>query len=274
MHHGLSALRAVFYASCCLLPVGVHAGEFDSEHIFGFMIGTDIGGRGEREFQSQSTGSFGRSGGRHSAGQQEFELEFVPAENLRIENGSGFADRGWQGASIDIRYRFADRETAPFGATLAVEAEASRINETSNAAASSLGLGFVLAFDREIVRDVAIAALNLSYRPEWSQAGMFGATERESTMGVSVGLLAKLRPDVLLGGEARYLRQYEGLGLGDLAGQALYVGPTAYLQLSDRARLTASWSSQVWGRAGGGSGTLDVINFDRHQARLVYGVNF
>jgi hypothetical protein len=86
--------------------------------------------------------------------------------------------------------------------------------------------------------------------------------------------MAQVRPGVLLGGEARYFRQYEGIGLDQLAGEAFFVGPTAYFQLSERARITASWSFQAWGRPAASSVTLDLVNFERQQARLVFGLNF
>jgi hypothetical protein len=54
----------------------------------------------------------------------------------------------------------------------------------------------------------------------------------------------------------------------------LFVGPTAYFQLSKSSRLTASWSVQAWGRPAGSTARLDLVNFERHQARLVFGVNF
>ncbi len=101
-----------------------------------------------------------------------------------------------------------------------------------------------------------------------------GAAEQESTVGAAVGLMAQVRPGVLLGGEARYFRKYEGIGLEELAGQAFFVGPTAYFQLSERSRLTASWSFQAWGRPAGSNAAFDLVNFERHQARLVFGVNF
>jgi hypothetical protein len=82
------------------------------------------------------------------------------------------------------------------------------------------------------------------------------------------------RPSFFLGGEARYLRQYEGIGLQEFAGQALFIGPTAYFQLSSRSRLTAAWSIQAWGRPAGSNAALDLVNFERHRARLVFGVNF
>jgi hypothetical protein len=131
-----------------------------------------------------------------------------------------------------------------------------------------------LAFDRELVPDRIIAAFNLIYEPEWTRLVGSGVMERESTAGAAVGIMAQLRPGFLLGGEARYLRKYEGIGLEELAGQALFLGPTAYFQLSKRSWLTASWSVQAWGRPAGSTASLDLVNFERHQARLVFGVNF
>jgi hypothetical protein len=180
----------------------------------------------------------------------------------------------WQGGSVDLRYRFLDRETAPFGLTFAAEAHAHRVDETTAEAVRSFGTEFRLAFDRELVPNRVVAAFNLIYEPEWTRFVGSGVMERESTAGAALGLMAQLRPDFLLGGEARYLRKYEGTGLEELAGQALFVGPTAYFQLSKRSRLTASWSVQAWGRPAGSTAGLDLVNFERHQARLVFGVNF
>jgi hypothetical protein len=131
-----------------------------------------------------------------------------------------------------------------------------------------------LAFDREIVPDVAVVALNLIYQPEWTRYVDTGAREREASIGVALGVMMQVRPGILFGGEARYMRRYEGIGLGELSGQALFVGPTAYFQLSNQSRLTASWSTQLWGGSEVPGSTLDLVNFERHQARLVYGVNF
>jgi hypothetical protein len=280
--------RAAVVCLLALLPAGVHAEGIDTEHLFGFMIGTDIGNVGEREFQSQTTGRFTKNGGNYRAIGQELELEFVPAPNFRIEMGSTFAahdingvpglnDRrqlSWQGVSVDFRYRFLDRDTAPLGLTFAVESHADRVDETTAAVVRSYGSEFTLAFDRELVRNVAVAALNLIYQPEWTRFVGTGTAEQESTMGVALGVMAQMRPGFFLGGEARYLRRYEGIGLEELAGQALFVGPTAYLQLSARSRLTASWSVQAWGRPAGSNAARDLVNFERHQARLVFGVNF
>jgi hypothetical protein len=71
-----------------------------------------------------------------------------------------------------------------------------------------------------------------------------------------------------------YLRAYEGIGLQQFSGDALFVGPTAYLQLTSQAWLTAAWSVQAWGRDGSAAGSLNLTGFERHQARLIYGISF
>ena len=282
------AFRAAIACFSTLLPNCVHAEGIDTEHLFGFMIGTDVGNPGEREFQSQTTGRFSKSGGRYRAVGQEFELEFVPAKDFRIEIGSAFAahdingvpdfeDRrqlAWQGVSVDLRYRFLDRDTAPLGLTFALESHADRIDETTAAAVRNYGTAFTLAFDRELIPSFAVAALNLIYQPEWTRLVGTGAAEQESTIGAALGVMAQMRPGFLVGGEARYLRKYEGIALQEFNGEALFVGPTAYFQLSERSRLTLAWSFQAWGRSARSSAALDLADFERHQARLVFGVNF
>jgi hypothetical protein len=271
-----------------LLTASAQAEGIDTEHLFGFMIGTDVGNVGEREFQSETTGRFARNGGNYRAIGQQLELEFVPARNFRIEIGSAFSAHdingvtgfdsrrqlAWQGVSVDFRYRFLERDTASLGLTLAVETHADRIDETTAAVVRNYGTEFTLAFDREVVPNVAVAALNLIYQPEWTRFVGTGAAEQESTIGAAFGLMTQIRPGFFLGGEARYLRRYEGIGLEEFAGQALFVGPTAYFQLSERSRLTATWSIQAWGRPAGSNAALDLVNFERHQARLVFGINF
>lgn len=112
-------IRTAVACTLALAPAGARAEEgFDTEHIFGFMIGTDVGTPGEREFQSQTTARFGK-GGTYRALAQEAEIEIVPLPNFRIELGGtatlhaitgvpDIDDRhqfNFQGASLDLRYR-------------------------------------------------------------------------------------------------------------------------------------------------------------------------
>jgi hypothetical protein len=278
----IATLSALVWPAC-------NAAEgIDTEHIYGFMIGSDVGDPGERELQTTTTGRFSKQAGSYQAGEQEFELEFVPFRNFRIEIGTAFAafdiasvpglmDRtqaGWQGATLDLRYRFLDRETAPFGLTLALESGGSRFDDISGSRAQIYGTGLTLALDRDLIPKLMVATLNLSYQPEWTHLAGMPTGEQDSTFGAALGVMAQVRPNLLLGAEARYVRKYEGIGADELAGEAFFVGPTAYFQLSDRARLTASWSFQAWGRPAASGATLDLVNFERQQARLIFGFNF
>jgi hypothetical protein len=291
---GMSAhVNAFRAAALCILlqPAGALAGDadrIDTEHIYGFMIGSDVGDPGEREFQSTSTGGFSKQAGSYQALGQELELEFVPFRNFRVEVGTtlaaydiasvpGLVDRtqaGWQGATLDLRYKFLDRETAGLGLTLALESSGNRFDEITGSPAKNYGTELTLSIERDVIPGLAVATLNLGYQPEWTHLAGVPTEEQESTLAVAFGVMAQVRPGLLLGGEARYFRTYDGIGMDMLAGEALFVGPTAYFQLSERARITASWSFQTWGRPAGSSTTLDLVNFERQQARLVFGLNF
>ena len=172
-------------ALCCAtpLPSGLRAEGIDTEHIFAFMIGADVGTFGEREFQSQTTGRFGRNGGTYRSLGQELELELVPFRNFRVEVGGEFAahdisgvpgleDRRQltlQGGSLDLRYQFLNRDFAPFGLTVAVGGNLGRIDETSAARTRSFDTSVTLALDRELIPNFLIAALNRVYQPEWTR---------------------------------------------------------------------------------------------------------
>ena len=278
-----AAMLWVLLRPSCGLAEGI-----DTEHIYGFMIGSDVGDPGEREFQTTTTGRFSKQAGTYEALGQELELEFVPIKNFRIEIATtlaaydiasvpGFVDRtlaGWQGAALDLRYRFLDRETALFGLTLALETHGNRIDETTASREQNYGTELTLAMERDLIPGLAVATLNLGYQPEWTHFAGVAVSQQDSTLAAAFGIMAQVRPDFMLGGEVRYFRKYDGIGLNEFGGEALFVGPTAYFRLSERARLTATWSIQAWGRPAGTAATLDLVNFERQQARLVFGLNF
>jgi hypothetical protein len=271
-----------------LLPLGGHAEEIDTEHLFGFVIGSDVGETGEREFQNLITGRFAKNTGRYRALADAAELEFAPVKNFRVEFAAvaasydisgvaGFDDLkqvGLQGVSVDLRYRFLDRSSAPFGLILAAETHADRMDERSGQHARGYGTDFALAFDRELIPNKLVAAVNLLYQPEWTSFLATDRTERDVTLGVAGAAMAQVQPGILIGGEVRYLRKYEGFGLDVFAGHALFVGPTMFVRLSERSRPTAAWSFQIAGRSATMAGPLDLVDFERHQARLIYGINF
>jgi hypothetical protein len=271
-----------------LVPTGVRAEPIETEHLFAFTIGSDVGDVGDREVEGSLTGRFSKRNGIYDAGSGTMSVEFVPLANLRTEftgmvnaydisGVTGFADQhetAFGGFSADIRYRLLDRSSAPFGLAIGAEPHWNGIDDLTGGRVSQYGADFVAAADWEIVRDRIVAAVNLLYQPDATRFKLTGLWSREMTAGVAAALMVQLRPGILVGGEARYLRQYDGLGFDNLAGQGFFVGPTVYCKLSDQAWLTVGWSAQVAGHATEVTGSLDLVNFERQQARVLFGVSF
>jgi hypothetical protein len=75
-------------ASVVALSLGSNvaiAGQIDTEHLFGFTIGTDIGDVGEKEIEAGTTTSLGKRSGSYTALSQTLSFEYTPAPNLRLE---------------------------------------------------------------------------------------------------------------------------------------------------------------------------------------------
>ena len=86
--------------------------------------------------------------------------------------------------------------------------------------------------------------------------------------------MAQIGPDLFVGTEARYLRSYDGLGLDRFAGHGFFVGPTIYAKLSEHSWILLAWSVQVAGQSADDPASLDLRNFERHQATLKFGFTF
>jgi hypothetical protein len=280
--------------SCLLLllvtcfPVNAGAEPIETEHLFGFTIGSDVGEVGDKELEGSVTGRFAKRTGTYDAGSGTMSMEFVPLANLRTEltaavnsyditGVSGLSDQRYTafgGFSADIRYRLLDRGSAPFGFAIGAEPHWGRADDVTGEPVSQYGVDLVAAADWEIISDRVVAAFNLLYQPDTMRSRLTGIWSQESTAGAAFAVMAQVRPGVLVGGEVRYLRQYNGFGLDDLAGQGLFAGPTVYFKLSERAWITLAWSAQIAGHATAVAGSPDLVNFERQQARLLFGVDF
>jgi len=269
-------------------PTGARTAPIDTEHLFGFTIGSDVGEVGEREIEGSVTGRFGKQTGTYNAASGTLSVETVPIANLRTEitgevigygvNGvGGLANQqygAFGGVSADIRYRFLDRATAPFGFSVGAEPRWGRADDVTGQPANEYGVDFVAAFDWEPVRDRVVVALNLLYQPETMRLKSTGTWSQQSTAGIAFGAMVQIRPGLFAGGEARYLRAYDGISLDTFAGQGFFIGPTLYMQLPKKSWIALAWSAQVAGQATTSVGSLDLVNFERRQARFLFGVNF
>ena len=122
-------LLAIAAAGLLAAAAPAHASDIDTEHLFGFSEGADIGKRGERELESETVARAGKAAGHYGALTETLEAKYVAAEGLRlgarasfayfgISGVPGFPDRGegsLQGFSFEARYALVNRAHAPFG---------------------------------------------------------------------------------------------------------------------------------------------------------------
>jgi hypothetical protein len=262
--------------------------EFDTEHLFGFVEGADIGAQGEKEFVNDSTLRAGKASGSYANVASEFEVKYTALSWFRLSGGGvlayydavgvpGIDDAhraGAQSAFFDVRLHLLDRDSAPVGLTLSIEPHWGFLDETSGIPNTHFGTETALLLDRELVPARLLGAVNLSFANDRTRLLAFDGVQQESTLAAGVALARQLMPGVWLGAEMRYLRNYEGAALNVFSGQALYLGPTVYAPLTKKLWASAAFEFQVWGGAVGVPGSLDLVDFERYQAKVRVGFNF
>jgi hypothetical protein len=264
------------------------AAEVDTEHLFGFTEGSDIGETGERELESDTTFRSGKNSGAFNTTASEVEFKYTAFENFRISAAAtlayydigGVADMddrrqgSLQSLSLNARYRVLNRDSAPFGMTVSFEPHWGFADETSGVPIRHFGWEGDLLFDRALVPGVLFGAMNVHMDTDRAETTGGGGAEQQPTLGLFVALAGQAMPGVWIGGEARYLRAYEGAGLQIFTGQALYLGPTLYAKLGEKMWLSAAFDVQARGRAVDTPGALDLVNFERYQANFRLGFEF
>ena len=261
--------------------------EVETEHLFGFTSGSDIGHVGHREIFLDTTSRFGKRVGSYTAATSRVEAGFTPFANLhiavgvagslhRIRDVPGLEDRhrsAFEAVSLEAKTLLIDRSKGPFGLAVVVEPHLAFVEEVTGQSVRKQAVEFKLVVDKELVKDSLFSAVNILYEPERVRAS--GITETESTFGMSGALAVKVATNVFVGGEVRYLRKYEGSLLNKFVGDAVFVGPTLFAKLSERGFLSAAWSVQVAGGSLDAPGArLNLDHFTRHQAKLKVGVEF
>lgn len=263
--------------------------RIDTEHIFGFTMGSDIGEKGEIELEMENVGGVGKRSGSYFAITSLNLLKYTVTDNFRIAPGvawgansivnvPGYESRthsALQGAVVELRYKLLDRETMPFGLTLHAQPGWNRVDETTALQVEGYGSEFALLADKEIITDQLWTAVNLWYGLAASKDARGGnGWSRGSDLELHGALSMRLTPTLVMGGEIRYLRAYEGMGLNTFEGEALLLGPTFWWNVARNVGLSGTVNFQVAGNAAGGSGPLDLDNYERIQAMLRFNAHF
>lgn len=244
----------------------------DTEHIFGFTDGTDIGSKGDVELEGTFFGSFGRPG-HFAAVQNETAVRYGVTENFRLSGGALFDYRSisnvpgvddyssvnFSGLTGEAIWQVSRR--APVGVTLSVSPQWRRLGDLSDQSVDSYLIGLRLLADTIVIPDSTFAAVNLIAVP--MTTGQSGAWRQEISTEASAAISHAVRRGVFVGAEMRHLtHNHEGL----FTGHALFVGPSVFVKASETMSIKASWSMQVPDEC---SGVVDLVNYERHQALLV-----
>jgi hypothetical protein len=262
--------------------------EIDTEDLFGFVGGADIGPAGHQEIEADTILFSGKSSGTYNSTAALFQYKYTAFTNFRVTgaatlayyNISGVAglndlqSAAVQSLSFDARFRLLDRGNAPFGLTLSLSPHWGFADEISGVQLNHFGWQALLLADRELVPNRVVGAFNLLFDTDRTRLLPNHAVEQEPTPGIGSALAMQILPGLWLGGELRYLRSYDGAALETFSGQAIYAGPTLYTRLGKQGWMSAAFNIQAWGRAVGVPSALDLVNFERYQAMLRLGFEF
>ena len=292
----LVGFSALFAAACCApaaaqVPAANPYGELETKYLFGFTSGADIGAEGEKEVSVETSGRFGKRVGTYAALEHRLEFETTLSQFVQIELGlvgsthnirnvPGIDDIGksnLQGAFAEIRYLLIEKTpNSRFGLTLSFEPNWARIDDSTGEHVTKFEFETKLQADYEFVPNTVYGALNLIYEPEFVRDIGKRGWERETTLGVSAALAGRIASNVVLGAELGYFRKYDqGLLFNRFKGEALFAGPTLYVQLTRKSFLSAAFSTQIAGRSTDNPTLhLDLDNFARYRAKLKFGLEF
>jgi hypothetical protein len=265
--------------------------EIETENLFGFTEGTDIGQPGEKEIGWESVGNFNKRMGNYKTWEHKLELGYTATENIHLELGilgvsaaitgvPGLDDKhinAFSGLSGEFKWLIVNRGPgAPVGLALAVEPEWSRIDDGDGSRVRKYAVETTLMADTELVPDRLYLGANIAYEPEVIHSFADGTTARESSLAFRAALSYRILPWLAVGPEFQHVRAYDmGIGLNHYVGYANFVGPSIYVAFSPRATLTFSWGRQVSGKSIEEPDLkLNLVDFSRDIGRIKANFEF
>ena len=280
-----SAGSTLLLAALLAWPAGAHeAGEagkekIDTEHIFGFTEGTDIGEKGEQEFESTTVGRFGKTGGYTAIGNESayrnvlfdgFRLSFEALPDYHSIHGMpGLADRNnvnFSGVASELRWQLSDRSKIPIGIAVSLAPEFRWIDDLSGTSVQGYSLPMVAAFDTALLPDKLFAAINFVYDPAITRAE--GRWERGTGLEASGAASYAVTRDIFIGAELRYIAWDDQ---NSTQSRGLFAGPSFYVNLSKTSALKVAWSREIVEETPRAPG---LANFERDQVIVLFMKSF
>jgi hypothetical protein len=278
-------IAGLFFNSDAAAAAEPETAGTDLGDVFGFTAPTDTLAKGEREMGQEAVGRFGKVDGTFRVIETKTQVGFGVAEGFSITPGligtwasisnsidgrySGFA---FDGVSVELKAQLLDRNRHGLGIALVAEPTLGWRDGETGVSADTRGIELRAAADWAVIPRQLFAGINILYGLEASSQN--GVTEEGSLLLGSAGLSYRVSDAFFLGAEARYMRTYEGLGLESLIGEAVFLGPAILLKPTDKITVTFTWQPQIWGKDPIGNGNLDLLSFERHEAKLKLSMPF
>lgn len=259
---------------------GAKPDQIETEHIFGFTEGADIGDKGDREIENTFTGRLGVHGS-YAALLNETAFRYGVTDDFRASLGTILGYHGinnvpgldnielfsFSGIETEFRWQPIHRTvTQPFNLTFSFEPQWTRIDDVSGQRTENYSLPLGILADVAFVPNKLYGGFNLFYTPNFSRS--VGPWQVAQPLEVSFALSGALDPKVYIGAEIRHLN---GINNGLYTGHALYVGPQIYIQLAEDTGFKVAWSAQI---PDAGAHGLDLDNYERHQFRVLFVKSF
>jgi hypothetical protein len=273
LKRGVAACCTGMFAVTGLIFIGTDVRA--DERLFNYSYEADsILPKGGVEFEQWVTYRGIKHKGNYSRWDLREEIEYGVTDryttalylNTTSEHSDGVSgvddtsDFKFKGISSEHKYQILNPNTGPFGLLLYGEV-------TTDGEELELEQKLVLS---KHFGEKWTVALNAAIEEEWEFESE--ETEKALELQFSAGVAYRLNQHWSLGLEALHVREFEGLGFGDQESSAYFVGPNVHYG-SGKWWATLSVMPQIDGHPNTHAG-MDLVNQERLQVRLIFGINF
>jgi len=267
------------------------------ENYFGYSYGSETTPKGSWEFYQWITWRHDKGEGEYDAFDFRTELEYGVTERLQAAlylntayhhtqdtgplDDSGLReipnqdDFGFQGVSMEFKYRLLSPYKDPIGLALYIEPSYSRINKISGITGTEYEIEPKIILQKNFLEDQLITVLNFTGEFEWERFPSDEPTERELKLELSGGAAYRVATNWHIGLEARVQAVYPNMNLGNREAWAFFAGPALHYN-AKKWWFTLSVMPQISGspRDPALSSRLHLEEFERTEVRLKLGYYF
>jgi hypothetical protein len=278
--------------------------------VFGFTTGSDVNDLRATSAALEYNGNYGTRFGKLNGHLLKAQVSYSPISCVEIGptiqgfssnarfNTFGFDTRQY-GGTVEMKYKVLGRATHGVGLTITTEPGIFS-RQYKSGFADALGNPFQprgnlvsnlarVLIDFELVKDRVYGAINLEHNAVWddpvSQSAGLGFAApgyaRFSNVNIRAALAYKVSDTFYVGVEGSHQRAYTGIFMKQELGNAWFAGPTFYWQATEKLALTGAYNYQFAGQTrdafnaiGASSKSVDLINFNRHLAKLKLAYSF